>query len=385
MSGAGPLAGVRVLDFSTTFSGPYCTLQLADLGADVIKVESPDGDITRRLGTSRSPEMASVHIAANRNKASLSLDLKSADSREPVRSLIERADCLVHNMRLDAAARLGLDPDTALAANPRLVHAAITGFGSDGPYAGKPAYDDTIQAASGLAWLQSIGRDDAYMATALADKVTGMAAAQAITSALFWRERTGRGQAIEVPMYETVVGFTLMEQWGGRAFVPPLGPTGYARMRSPHRRPYRTADGLISVVVYHEGHWRRFLGHIGQAALLDQERFRTVEARNDNIDELYALLARVLTERTTAEWLKTFDEIDVPAMPVRTLDEVLDDEHLRAVGLFHEVEHPQEGTFLVARHAARYSDSPVAAPPEQAPPDRLGAGADAVARWLEDP
>ncbi|WP_158079241.1 CaiB/BaiF CoA transferase family protein [Actinomadura sp. CNU-125] len=385
MTGAGPLAGVRVLDFSTTFSGPYCTLQLADLGADVIKVESPDGDITRRLGTSRSPEMASVHVAANRNKASLSLDLKNAGSRALARSLIERADCLIHNMRLDAAERLGLDPATVLAANPRLVHAAITGYGSDGPYAGKPAYDDTVQAASGLAWLQSLGRADAYMATAIADKVTGMAAAQAVTSALFRRERTGRGQAIEVPMYETVVGFTLMEQWGGRAFVPPLGPTGYARMRSPHRRPYRTADGLISVVVYHGGHWRRFLEHIGRSHLLNQERFRTVEARNDNIDELYALLARVLTGRTTAEWLKTFDEIDVPAMPVRTLDEVLDDEHLRAVGFFHEVEHPQQGTFLVSRHATRYGDSPVATPPEQAPPDRLGAGGDAVARWLADP
>lgn len=385
MTGAGPLAGVRVLDFSTTFSGPYCTLQLADLGADVIKVEPPDGDITRRLGTSRSPEMASVHVAANRNKASLSLDLKRADARELVRSLIERADCLVHNMRLDAAERLGLDPATALAANPRLVHTAITGFGADGPYAGRPAYDDTIQAASGLAWLQSLGGHDAYMATAIADKVTGLAAAQAVTSALFWRERTGRGQAIEVPMYETVVGFTLMEQWGGRAFVPPLGPTGYARMRSAHRRPYRTADGLISVVVYHEGHWRRFLEHIGQAHLLEQERFRTVEARNDNIDELYALLARVLTDRTTAEWLKTFDELDVPAMPVRTLDDVLDDEHLRAVRLFHEVDHLREGTFLAARHATRYSASPVAAPPDQAPPDRLGAGGDAVARWLGNP
>ncbi|WP_160147243.1 CaiB/BaiF CoA transferase family protein [Thermomonospora echinospora] len=385
MTVSGPLAGVRVLDFSTTFSGPYCTHQLADLGAEVIKVESPGGDITRGLGTARSPGMASVYVASNRNKASLELDLKRPGSRELVRSLIERADCLVHNMRLGAARRLGLDPETALAVNPRLVHAAITGFGSDGPYAGRPAYDDTVQAASGLAWLQSLGgRDEAYMATAVADKVAGLAAAQAVIAALFWRERTGRGQAVEVPMYETVVAFTLMEQWGGRAFVPPLGPTGYARMRSAHRRPYRTADGLISVVVYHEGHWRRFLEFTGHADLLDEERFRTVEARNANIDELYALLARLLTRRTTADWLKIFDEIDVPAMPVRTLDEVLDDEHLRAVRFFQEVTHPEEGAFLAARHATRFSASPPAPPSEQAPPDRLGDGRDAVRRWLDD-
>ncbi|WP_157963873.1 CaiB/BaiF CoA transferase family protein [Actinocorallia populi] len=385
MTGRGPLAGIRVLDFSTTFSGPYCTHQLADLGADVIKVEAPGGDITRGLGTSRSPGMASVHVATNRNKAGIELDLKQPESRELVRSLLERADCLVHNMRLDAARRLGLDPETALVVNPRLVHVAITGYGSDGPYAGRPAYDDIIQAMSGLAWLQS-PKDDtapaAYVATAVADKVAGMAAVQAVLAALLRRERSGRGQAVEVPMYETLVGFALMEQWGGRAFVPALGPTGYRRLRSAYRRPYRTADGLISVVVYHEGHWRRFLEFAGRSALLEEERFRTVEARNDNIDELYAILAGILEGRTTQEWLKVFEEIDVPAMPVLTLDDLFEDEHLRAVDFFHEVSHPEEGRFLVARHPARYSESPPAPPSEQRPPDRLGGGAGAVARWL---
>ncbi|MFD0852043.1 CoA transferase, partial [Actinomadura adrarensis] len=173
-------------------------------------------------------------------------------------------------------------------------------------------------------------------------------------------------------MYETLVGFTLMEQWGGRAFVPPLGPTGYRRLRSIHRRPYRTSDGLISVVVYHEGHWRRFLEFAGHARLLEDERFSTVEARNDNIDELYELLAGILTQRTTAEWLKIFQEIDVPAMPVLSLEELFDDEHLRAVGFFHEISHPEEGAFLVTRHPAHYSESRPADPARQPPPDRLG-------------
>jgi crotonobetainyl-CoA:carnitine CoA-transferase CaiB-like acyl-CoA transferase len=378
----GPLTGLRVLDFSTTFSGPYCTHQLADLGADVIKVEAPGGDITRSLGTARSPGMASVYVATNRNKASVELDLKRSDDTALVRALIGRADCLVHNMRPDAAERLGLDPATALALNPRLVHAAITGYGSDGPYAGRPAYDDIIQAVCGLARLQSPGESHAYVATAVADKVAGMAAVQAILAALYWRERSGRGQAVEIPMFETLVGFTLMEQWGGRAFVPPLGPTGYRRLRSVYRRPYRTADGLISVVVYHEGHWRRFLDLAGESHLLLEERFRTVEARNDNIDALYAILEGILAGRTTAEWLKALAEIDVPAMPVLGLDEVLDDEHLREVGFFQEITHPEEGTFLVARHPARYSATPPAPPVQQMPPDRLDEGRSAVDRWL---
>ncbi|MBM4479752.1 hypothetical protein GS444_05870 [Rhodococcus hoagii] len=249
--GTGPLGGIRVLDFTTTFSGPYCTQLLAEMGADVIKVEAPGGDITRSLGTTRTPGMASVFVASNRNKSSIELDLKSDEARATIRALIGRADCLVHNMRPTAARRLGIGPDTALEINPRLIHAAVTGYGSDGPYAGRPAYDDCIQAASGLAWLQTlVAQQPSYMSSPIADKVAGLATVNAITAALFWRERSGSGQAIEVPMFETLVGFTLMEQWGGRAFVPPEGPTGYARMRSPHRRPYRTSDGLISVVVY---------------------------------------------------------------------------------------------------------------------------------------
>lgn len=383
--GTGPLGGIRVLDFTTTFSGPYCTQLLAEMGADVIKVEAPGGDITRSLGTTRTPGMASVFVASNRNKSSIELDLKSDEARATIRALIGRADCLVHNMRPTAARRLGIGPDTALEINPRLIHAAVTGYGSDGPYAGRPAYDDCIQAASGLAWLQTlVAQQPSYMSSPIADKVAGLATANAITAALFWRERSGSGQAIEVPMFETLVGFTLMEQWGGRAFVPPEGPTGYARMRSPHRRPYRTSDGLISVVVYHEGHWRRFLEFVGRSELLDQDRYRTVEARNRNIDELYVLLEELLEKRSTEDWLKILDELDVPAMPISSVDDLFDDEHLTAVDFFHEVLDSENETYLAPRAATRFSASPLESPRRAASLDRLGAGTAGVERWLAD-
>lgn len=379
----GPLAGVRVLDFTTTFSGPYCTQILAEMGADVIKIEAPGGDITRSLGTTRTPGMASVYIASNRHKASVELDLKSDESRKTIHELIGRADCLVHNMRLPAAERLGIDPDTAMSINPRLIHTSITGYGSDGPYSGRPAYDDCIQAASGMAWLQSlVTQTPSYMASPVADKVAGLTAANAIMAALLSRERSGRGQALEIPMFETLASFTLMEQWGGRAFLPPEGKTGYARIRSPHRRPYKTSDGLISVVVYHEGHWRRFLEFVGRAALLELDSYRTTEARNRNIDELYVLLEELLEQRSTAEWLKILAELDVPAMPIVSVDELFDDEHLQAVGFFHEIRDTENEAYLVSRPAVRFSDTPPG-PPEPAPAvDRLGAGSSAIDRWL---
>ncbi|MGQ4267464.1 CaiB/BaiF CoA transferase family protein [Nocardiopsis changdeensis] len=379
---SGPLDGVRILDLTTTFSGPYCTRLLADMGAEVLKVEAPGGDITRDLGTSRTASMASVHVAANHGKETVVLDLKDTGDAGRVRALIARVDCLVHNMRLPAASRLGVGPEEAHAINPALVHVAVTAYGSDGPYAGRPAYDDIVQAATGLAWLQSLGSPDpAYMSTALADKVAGMAAAGAVTAALYARERTGRGQAVEVPMYETLAAFALMEQWGGRAFVPPEGPTGYARMRSPHRRPYRTRDGLLSVVVYHAGHWTRFLDRIGRGDLLRDERYRTVQARSRNIDGLYALLEEVVAQRTTEEWLTVFAELDIPATPVRTLDDLFEDEHLDAVGFFREVEG-DGGRYLVARPATRFRGTAETAPQGPRAPD---TGRPAMERWLAGP
>ena len=383
MTGRGPLADIKILDFTTTFSGPYCTQLLVDLGADVIKVETPAGDITRQLGAVRTQGLASVFVAGNRGKSSVALDLKEPADQAIVRELILRADCVVHNMRLAAADRLGIDPASVHLMNPRAVHAAITGYGSEGPYAGAPVYDDTIQAACGLAYLQGeSGGTPSYIAAAVADKVAGMAAANAIVAALFWRERTGLGQAIEIPMYETLVGFTLLEQWGGLAFVPPAGPSGYARLRSPFRRPYRTTDGLVSVVVYHGGHWRRFLEFIGRVELLEDERFRSVQARTENIDELYALLESHVAQRSTIEWLEIFAELDIPAVRVASIDDLIHDQHLRAVDFFQEVDGGPAGKFLSARSPFKFSRSELGDPRDGEPPQPLGAGSSAVDRWL---
>lgn len=379
----GPLAGVRVLDLSTTFSGPYCTRQLADLGADVVKVEAPAGDVTRGLGTSREPGLASVYIAANHGKASLLLDLKSDRDAAYLDRLVERADALVHNMRPAAAKRLGVDPGRALVLTPRLIHLTITGFGSDGPYAGRAAYDDTIQALSGLAWLQGRHTEPTYVAAPVADKVSGLTGALALVAALYERGRTGRGRAIEVPMFETMVGFNLMEQWGGRAFLPPEGDTGYPRIRSPFRRPYRTKDGVLSVVVYHDGHWRRFLDAVGQVHLLELAEFRTTAARNQNIDRLYERLADTMTTRTTAEWIELLDSIDVPVSRLQTLDQLFDDEHLRAVGFF-EQNGTDDDRYLVSRPAPLFDGSPLPVSDPDRSPDRLGDGATRAAAWLEE-
>ncbi|WP_063740093.1 CaiB/BaiF CoA transferase family protein [Amycolatopsis jejuensis] len=379
---AGPLAGVRVLDFSTTFSGPYATHLLAELGADVLKVEAPHGDVTRALGTATAPGIGSVYAGANRNKASVVLDLKDPAGRETAHALVARADCLVHNMRPAAAARLRIDAATATEINPRLVYASITGYGSDGPYADRPAYDDVIQAMSGLAWLQGLNEPEpGYVATPIADKVAGLMLSHAVLAALYWRAQSGRGQCIEVPMYETMVGFTLLEQWGGRAVTPPAGPTGYARLRSAHRRPYRTADGMISVVVYHDGHWSRFLAAVGRAELLSDPRYRTAEARNHHIGDLYEMLAGLLPQRTTEDWLELFAGIDVPAVPVKSLDEVFDDRHLAEVGFFQEVRGESGTRYLAARPAVRFSGSPAPDPRDLPGPSALGAAT--AARWLE--
>lgn len=382
----GPLADLKILDLTTTFSGPYCTQILGDLGADVIKVESPSGDISRSLGTSQVSGMASVFLGINRNKESLVLDLRAKADRDEFYRLATRADALVHNMRLSAVTKLGIDYDSLRPTCPRLLYCSITGFGSDGPYAGKPAYDDTIQGVSGLAWLQGLNSEaPTYIATAVADKTVGLTAAYAVLAGLLWRERSGQGQHVEVPMFETMASYALLEQLGGTAFRPPVGPTGYARMRSPHRRPYQTSDGYLAVAVYTERHWEAFLEFTGHTALLKDDAFATVAARNANIDRLYGLVAQELTARTTDEWLNILAKLDIPAMRINSLDDLFHDEHLNAVGFFEEVVHPDTGTLTALRVPVNYSASPVAAPAQMKPPPALGSGRAAVRRWLEEP
>ncbi|MCE0768503.1 CoA transferase [Pseudonocardia kujensis] len=344
-----PLAGVRVVDLTTTFMGPYCTLLLAQMGADVIKVEAPGGDVVRYVGDENGTGLGPVFLNANRGKRSIVLDLKRPAERDVLLSLVRTGDVFVHNMRPDAVTRLGLGAGDVLAASPRTVYCVVRGFSSAGPYRDKAAYDDVIQASSGLAAVQGGPDGPAYVRTPVADKATGLLAVGAIAAALYRRERTGRGAAIEVPMMETMVAFTLLDQQGGYVFDPPRGPAGYARTDSPYRRPYRTADGHIGVMVYTDAQWRAFFELVGRPELAADPRFRTITLRTVHIDELYRLLEEEVRTRPTAEWLAAFDERGIPAMPVLTVPQLFHDEHLRATGTFEDVLHPVEGPLRYAR------------------------------------
>jgi crotonobetainyl-CoA:carnitine CoA-transferase CaiB-like acyl-CoA transferase len=371
-----PLDGVRVVDLTTVVSGPYGTLLLADFGADVVKVEPPSGDVARDLGPRVNDGMAAVFLACNRGKRSVVLDLQTDDGRARLVELVEAADVLVHNMRRDAAARCGADPDTLLAVNPRLVHCAIVGFGPDGPYADLPAYDDTVQAVAGIAGAQNwMHGEPAYAANAVADKVAGLAAAFAIAAELRKRELDGRGAAIEVPMAELMASFGLIEHLWGRVFVPPLGDVRYPRISSPSRRPFPTADGHLAAVVYTERDWARFFAMIGRPELADDPRYATLYSRTQHQEELYGLVAEHLATDTTAVWFERFRDAAIPAAPYNAVEDLFEDEHFRAVGLFEEVDHPTEGRLLQCRTPITLDGQRVGHP---APAPELGADTDAV-------
>lgn len=358
----GALSDIRVLDLTTTFLGPYCTLMLADLGATVIKVEAPDGDISRHLGSHRNAGMGSVFLAANRGKRSVKLDLKTPHGQLALRRLIETSDVVVHNMRLDTAEKLGISYERVQSISDRIVYCQAYGFGRGGPYEGRPAYDDIIQGLCGLAAIQSHAKDEPeYIATALADKMSGLLAALGIVSALRWREVSGQGQCVEVPMFESMVAFTLLEQLGGKTYVPEHGPPLYSRMVAKNRRPYATKDGYICAVIYTEQHWHRFLRHIGREEILLQPRFATSAERSENIDELYGVLVDVLEQRTTGEWLAKFEELDIPAARLNTISDLFSDAHLSARETFKTVDHPSEGRIRVLMPGLEMSKSPVGA------------------------
>jgi crotonobetainyl-CoA:carnitine CoA-transferase CaiB-like acyl-CoA transferase len=358
---SGPLDGIRVIDLSTVIAGPYATQMLGDMGADIVKVEPPTGDIMRAPGPARSAGMGAAFLNCNRNKESISLDLKQAADRERLLALIDEADVFVHNMRMDAARRAGLDPASLLARNPRLIYCAIVGFGQDGPYSDRPAYDDIIQAASGWAGLSAqFGGEPVYAPTIAADKTTAIFAVAAINAALFHRASSGIGQSIEVPMFEVMASFLMVEHLAGRSFVPPLGPSGYARILSPHRRPYRTADGYIAVMPYTASHWRAFFRAANREDWAGEEALGSDGARAEMIGTLYERIASCLPSRNTAEWLTILEPLQVPCSAVNTIDDLLDDPHLKAVGFFENVEHPSEGEMLNVRPPVRFSATPAA-------------------------
>ncbi len=333
-----PLDGIRVIDLSTVLFGPVASRWLADYGADVIKVEAPGGDSTRGTGISRVPGMAGGFLTINRNKRSIVLDLKQPAGREALLRLLDGADVVMHNIRPQKMRALGLDPDTLRARNPRLICASLTGFSEQGPYGGRPAYDDIIQGMCGLADLmQRQTGEMQYLPTVAADKISGMIGAQAILTALVARQRTGRGMVVEVPMFESMVDFTLIEHRVGHAFVPPQGELGYARVLARWRRPYRTLDGHVCVMPYNTAQWERFFGEIGRPELAADPRFVDMASRTRNIEVLLTLVAEHLAQRTSQDWLETCNRLDIPAAAVITLDKLEEDPHLQAVGFFQEV------------------------------------------------
>jgi crotonobetainyl-CoA:carnitine CoA-transferase CaiB-like acyl-CoA transferase len=375
---AGPLAGVTVIDLTAVVLGPLTTQILGDLGADVIKIEPPEGDIMRAGGAARHSGMGSVYLALNRNKRSVVLDLKQPEGAAVLRRLIADADVVIHNMRAAAIARLGFDYDAVKAINPRIVYCAAYGFSEHGPYRDYPAYDDLIQARAGIAALaQAHAPAPQFAPTLIADKTVGLTAVYAVLAALFHRERTGEGQTIEVPMFETMVAFTLAEHLGGLSFEPPLGAAGYARLLAPDRRPHRTTDGHVAILPYTTRHWRDFFALAERPALADDPRFADPATRNRHIGELYGVLAELVATRSTAFWLDGCRRADIPAAPVNELAALPGDPHLAAVGLFAHTEHPSEGAILELRPPVNFGATPASL---RRPAPRLGADTEAVLR-----
>ncbi len=332
----GPLSGIRVIDLTSMVFGPYCTQIMADMGADIIKIEPPGGDQTRYINAGPAPGLGGVFVNVNRGKRSIMLDLHDEQDKAALRKLIEGADVFIHSMRGKAISRIGFDYAAVSAIKPDIVYSNCYGYGRRGPDADLPAYDDTIQAECGLTHVQGLmtGSPD-FVATIMADKVAGLTALYATMMALFHRERTGEGQEVEIAMFETMASFMLVEHASGKLFTPELGPANYHRVVSPNRKPYKTKDGYIAALVYNDRHWNAFVGAVKPA--WNQPEFATLELRAKQIDRIYGLLGETFATRTTQEWLDLLRELNVPAAPLRTTDELFDNPHLNATGFFETV------------------------------------------------
>jgi crotonobetainyl-CoA:carnitine CoA-transferase CaiB-like acyl-CoA transferase len=369
----GPLKDVRVIDLTAMVFGPYATQIMADMGADVIKIEQPGGDDTRYINAGPTPDLGAIYVNCNRGKRSVVLDLREEAGKAALRELIEGADVFIHSMRGKAIARLGFDYAAVSAIKPDIVYTNCYGYSRRGPYADKPAYDDTIQAECGIPYVQQLmNGEPGFVATILADKVAGLTALYATTMALFHRERTGEGQEVEVGMFETMASFMLVEHAGGAMFDPPIGPAHYHRVANRHRKPYPTKDGHVAALVYNDRHWRAFIEAIKPGWVTPD--MDTLAGRAKQIDRIYQLLAKTFLTRTTAEWLALLTELNIPAAPLRTTDELFDDTHLKEIGFFEEVDSP-EGTIRFPGVPTWFSKTPgkVAGPTA-----RLGQDTEAV-------
>ncbi len=354
-----PLDGLRILDLTTVQMGPWCTRIVADLGADVIKVEAPEGDSSRYSSNARHRGMGGGFHHNARGKRSIVLDLKQKTARQVIIKLAAKADALATNIRPAAMKRLGLDYDGVRAANPSIVYLSMVGYGSGGRYAGRPAYDDLIQAASGVTYLlQRSTGEPRFIPMAAIDRIVGSAAANALLAGLLARARSGVGQHIEVPMFETMAQFVLAEHMQGSTFDPPLGPPGYARTLSRSRKPYATKDGFLAVLPYNDGQWRRFFEAVGKGQMLREDpRFADIAARTANIDALYDMIGDEVKTRTTAEWLTLLHDNDIPHMVPNTLETLLEDPHLKDSGFFVFQDHPSEGRIRTMREPSTWSET----------------------------
>ncbi|KDP87844.1 acetyl-CoA acetyltransferase [Cupriavidus sp. SK-3] len=365
-----PLSGIRVIDLSTVVMGPYASQWLADLGAEVIKVEPPEGDSTRRTGPAAEDGMSAIFLGVNRSKKSVVLNLKLPAARAALERLLASADVFMHSMRPQKLGGLGLEPAAVMARHPRLVYVSLLGFAEDGPYGGRPAYDDIIQGLSGNAALMAAQTGTVrYFPTIAADKTSGLVAALSISAALAGRERQGgKGALVEVPMFESMVAFNLVEHLYGQHFEPPRGPVGYPRVLAPLRRPYQTADGHVCMMPYTDAHWRDFFTAAGRPELAADARFAGIAARTQHIETLYELTGEIVRARTTDAWLALCETLQIPVARVNQLAELVDDPHLRATGFFDMLDDPAMGTLRFPGAPVRF-DGERAAP---ALPPRLG-------------
>lgn len=359
--GKGPLSGIKVVDMTSVLMGPYASQALGDMGADVIKVEAPKGDLVRQIGPARHEGMGPVYLNANRNKRSIVLDLKSEAGMAALKRLLADADVLMYNIRPQAMARLGLGYEAVAAINPGIVYAGLFGFGQDGPYAARPAYDDLIQGAAALPHLiaQASGGIPRYVPTAMADRIVGLTGVSGILASLLARQHTGRGDKVDIPMFETMAAFVLGDHLGGLTFEPPLDGGGYARQLSPERRPYRTNDGHICALIYTDKQWMGFLREIGRESLMKEDlRFSSYSQRSQNIDHVYGTLSSIFLERSTQAWMELLERADVPFMPMHSLQSILEDPHLVATGFFKTVEHPSEGSIRSMKMPMTWKNNP---------------------------
>ncbi len=360
----GPLAGVKIIDMSSVVLGPFATLIFGDLGADVIKIEpgqaGKGGDLMRYAGKSPTGDLGPIYTALNRNKKSVQIDAKTTKGKAALVALLKDADVFFHNVRLAGMARLGLDYESVKAINPGIVYVHCAGFGADGPYAKRQAYDDLIQAASGFAHLSTLrdGSEPAYAPSLVADKTVGLFATYATLAALYHRERTGEGQFVSVPMLETFTFFNMVENLYGETFLPGNGKVAYTRSVNANRKPYKTKDGYIALVPYSDEQWETFFRLGGREGVFEDERFSTYTARTENTTALYGIIGEVAVQKTTDEWLDLLDKANIPAMKFNQMVDVLHDEHLSAVDFFQTREHKQAGLYRAMRHPVEFSKTP---------------------------